>query len=107
MALSMAGPSSAVLRTQPPRGPAQGLVGGEGDDVGVGHRVRVDAAGDEPGDVGGVEHEQRADLVGDLAQGRRVDDAGVGGGAGDDQLGPLGQGQVADLVVVEALVARA
>ena len=36
-------------------------------DVGaVLHRVRVLPAGDEPGDVGGVEHEQRADLVGDL-----------------------------------------
>ena len=51
---------------------AQRLVGGEGDDVGVGHRVRVHATGDEPGDVGGVEHEQRADLVGDLAQRRRA-----------------------------------
>ena len=88
----------------PPRAP-QGLVGGEGDDVGVGHRVGVDAAGDEAGDVGGVEEEQGADLVGDRAERLGVDDAGVGRGAGDDHLGPLGLGQVADLVVVEALVA--
>ena len=47
------------------------------------------AAGDEPGDVRGVEHEQRADLVGDLAERARVDDARVGGGAGDDDLGPF------------------
>jgi hypothetical protein len=33
-----------------------------------GHRVGVHAAGDEPGDVGGVEHEQRAHLVGDLPE---------------------------------------
>ena len=47
---------------------AEGLVGGEGDDVGDGHRRRVGAAGDEAGDVGGVEHEVRADLVGDVAE---------------------------------------
>ena len=35
-----------------------------------------------------------------------VDDAGVGGGAGDDHLRPLAHGEVADLVVVDALVAR-
>ena len=53
-----------------PRTP-EGLVGGEGHDVGaVLHRVRVLPAGDEAGDVGGVEHEQRADLVGDLPERR-------------------------------------
>ena len=36
-----------------------------------------------------------------------VDDPGVGGGAGHDGLGPVLPGQVADLVVVEALVALA
>ena len=46
-------------------GTAQRLVGGERDDVGVRHRVGVRPAGDEPGDVGGVEEEQRADLVAD------------------------------------------
>jgi hypothetical protein len=46
---------------------AQRLVRGGGDDVGVRHRVRVHATGDQAGDVRRVEHEQRADLVGDLA----------------------------------------
>ncbi len=58
-----------------------------------GHRVGVHAAGDEPGDVGGVEHEQRTDLVGDVAERLRVDDAGVGGGAGDDHLGAVARGR--------------
>ena len=85
----------------------EGLVGGEGHDVGaVVHRVRVLPAGDEPGDVGGVEHEERADLVGDVAERLRVDDARVGGGAGDDDLRAVLEGGVAHLVEVDALVAR-
>jgi hypothetical protein len=31
-------------------------------------RVGVDARRDQPGDVGSVEHEQRPDLVGDVAE---------------------------------------
>ena len=65
---------------------AQRLVGGEGDDVGHSHRVGVDAAGDEAGDVGGVEEEQGADRVGDRTDRLGVDDPRVGGGAGHDQL---------------------
>ena len=48
----------------PPRS-AQGLVSGEGNDVGHADRVGVDSTGDQPGDVGGVEEEQGADVVGD------------------------------------------
>src|SRR5690606_25819034 len=79
---------------------AQRLVGGEGHDVGVGDRVGVGAAGDQPGDVGGIEHEQGADLVGDLPERCGVDDPRVGGGAGDDDLGPVLLGQLTDLVEV-------
>ena len=55
--------------------PTERLVGREGDDVGERHRVRMHAARDEPGDVRGVEHEQRADLVADRAERLGVDDA--------------------------------
>ena len=61
------------------------------------------AAGDEPGDVRGVDHQQRAAGVGDLAEGGEVDEARVGGGSGDDQLRPLGEGEGPQLVVVDAL----
>jgi hypothetical protein len=61
--------------------------------------------GDEPRDVGGVEHQQRAHLVGDLAQRRGIDDARVCGGARDDHLGALAPGDVAQLVEVDAFVA--
>ncbi len=52
---------------------AQGLVGGGGDHVGEGDRVRVEAGGDQPGDVGHVDEQQRADLVGDGAEAREVE----------------------------------
>ena len=87
-------------------GPAERLVGGEGDDVGVRHRAGVRAAGDQTGDVGGVEHEEGTDLVGDLPERRRVDDPGVGGGPGHDDLGPVLLGQVPHLVEVDPLVRR-
>ncbi len=87
-------------------GAAQRLVGGEGDHVGERHRVGIGAPGDEAGVVGGVEQQVGAHLVGDPAEGGGVDSAGVGGGPGDDELGPVLPGQVAHLVVVDALVGR-
>src|SRR5581483_11725333 len=73
------------------------------DYVGVGDGRRMGPAGDEPGDVGGVDDEQRPDLVGDRPEGGEVDRAGIGGGRGDDGPGPLGPGQIPDHVVVEDL----
>jgi hypothetical protein len=46
----------------------------------------VQAGGDEAGEVGHVDHEQRADLVGDLAEGLEVELARVGRPAGEQQL---------------------
>ena len=68
---------------------AQRLVRGERDDVGVRHGVGVGAADDEAGDVGGIEHEQRADLVGDRAERLGLEATGIARGAGDDHLGPV------------------
>ena len=96
-----------ILGTQdgPASGTAQRLVGGKGDDVGMGYRVGMDATGDQSGNVGRVEHEQGAHFVGNGAERRRVDDAGIGGGTGHDELGPVLEGEVPDLVVVDALIA--
>ena len=88
-ALSIAAAYSLAAEDRAGARTAQRLVGGEGDDVGVRDRRRVRATGDEPGDVRGVDDEQRADLVGDRAERREVDGARVGGGAGDDRLRPL------------------
>ncbi len=54
-------------------------MGGGGDHVGEGDRVRVEAGGDQPGDVGHVDEQQRADLVGDGAEAREVEGLGVRG----------------------------
>ena len=54
---------------------AQRLVRGERDDVGVRNRRRVRAAGDQAGDVRGVDEQQRVDLVGDRTERLEVDGA--------------------------------
>ena len=62
------------------------------------------AAGDEAGDVRDVGDEDRADLVGDLGERREVDGARDRGAAAEDELRPLGLGELADLVDVDAAV---
>ena len=46
-------------------GAAQGLVGGGGDDVGVGQGRGMGTAGNEAGNMSHVHHQGGADLVGD------------------------------------------
>ena len=74
-ALSMTSAYSGARQGGAAPRPTERLVGREGDDVGERHRVRMHAAHDETGDVRGVEHEQRADLVADRAERLGVDDA--------------------------------
>ena len=83
--------------------PAQRLVSRAGDDLGVRRRRRVDARGDEPGDVRHVDHEDGAHLVGDLAEASEVDGARVGRVARDDDLRPPLAGNRGDDLVVELL----
>ena len=84
--------------------PAQRLVRGAGDDVGVRHRILVTGEhlpGDQPGEMRHIDHQSGADLVGDLTHGREVDPARVGRIAGDqDQRSEL-PGRGGDGVVVE------
>ena len=75
MALSMAAACSARLRMQPPPQAPERLVRGEGHDVDIRHRIGMHATGDQTGNVRGVEHEQGTDLIGDLTERRRIDDA--------------------------------
>ena len=62
------------------------------------------ASGNEAGDVGRIEHQQGATLVGDLAQRRGIDDAGVGGCTGHDHLRLLGVGCRRYVLEVDPLV---
>jgi hypothetical protein len=77
------------------------LVGGGGDDVGVGEGRLVDAGSDETRDVGHVHHEVAANLVGDLAHAGVVDLTAVGGGTGNQDLGAIHQSVLLELVVVD------
>ena len=49
----------------------------------------VRAAGDQAGEVRGIEQEQRTDLVGDRPERLRVEPSRIAGGAGDDHLRPM------------------
>ena len=89
----------------PAAGASQRLVSGKGDDVGHAHRVGVDPTGDQAGHVGGIEEEEGADRIGDTPDRRRIDDPGVGGCPGDDELGPMLGGQGRQLVQIQSLVA--
>ncbi|GAA3044020.1 hypothetical protein GCM10020000_24360 [Streptomyces olivoverticillatus] len=80
---------------------AQRLVRGGGDDVRVRHRRGVQPGGDEAREVGHVDHQVCADLVGDPAEGREVQLPRVGGPAGDDQLRPVLLGEALDLLHVD------
>ena len=63
------------------------------------------STGDQPGEVRRVEQEVGADLVGDRLERLGVEPARIAGGAGDDHLRAVLEGQIADLIHVDALVA--
>ena len=104
--VELLGPVLRCTWTIPPRGPAQGLVRGRGDEVGHRDRVGVQAGGDQAGDVGHVDEEDRADLAGDLGDPVEVDRPRVGAGAGQDQLRLVLAGQLGEPVVVDPLGLR-
>ena len=80
----------------------QRLVGGGGDPLAVGKGEGCTPAGHQPGDVGHVDHQFRAHLVGDRPEGGEVDDARIGARADDDQLGPVLQSLRPHFVDVDA-----
>ena len=82
---------------------AQGLVARGSDDVGVGHRARVQPRGHEARDVGHVHHEIGAHLMGDFRHALEVDEARVGRGAADDDLRAALLRDALELVVVDGL----
>ena len=69
--------------------PGERLVRRRGDEVAVLDRVRMEARGDEPREVGHVAEQERAHLVGDLAEAPRLDRARIRRAAADDELRPV------------------
>ena len=81
--------------------PGKRLVRGRGDDVTVLDRVRMQAGGDEPGEVRHVAHQESVDLVRDPAELGGVDRARVRRPAADDQTRPMLLREREHLVVVD------
>ena len=100
-ALSTASAMLGAAEDHPAPGSAHGLVGGEGHEVGVGHGAGVDPGGDQAGEVGHVDEQQRPHVGGDVGEGGEVELARVGAVAGDDHPRPDLGGAGTDLVVVD------
>ena len=83
-------------------GASQGLVGGSGNHVGVGHRVLMDPRRHQPGDVGHIHHELSPAGAGDLPELSEVDSPGIGAGPGHNELGLHFQGLGHQFVIVNA-----
>ena len=99
--------SSSLHRIIPARGPPSVLwvvvvTTSAPNSSGLGCRP----GGDQPGEVGHVDHQQRADLVGDLAEAREVELARVGRPAGEQQLRPALARDPRDLVHVDQAASR-
>ncbi|MNM14001.1 hypothetical protein D3C81_242030 [compost metagenome] len=84
--------------------PTQGLVGGGGHHIGVRQRIGVQARRYQARDVGHVDEQVSADLVGDLAETGEVEGFRVGGEAGHDHFRLMLDGQALDFVVVDQAV---
>mmetsp|Transcript_19357 Transcript_19357/g.51379 ORF Transcript_19357/g.51379 Transcript_19357/m.51379 type:complete len:382 (+) Transcript_19357:191-1336(+) len=95
------GAGAAAVEDEALARPAEGFVGGGGDDVAELEGVLELLGGDEARDVGHVAVEDGADLVGDGAEPRVVEVAGVRGGAADEELGAEKCGEGFEVVVVD------
>ena len=84
--------------------PAQALVRGRGDDMGVREGRGVRAARNKAGKVRYIGEQIGAHFIGDFAEPGKVPVARVGSAAADDQLGLMLTGQGSDRVHVDLLV---
>ena len=80
---------------------------GRGDEIGVFHRRRMNATGDETGDVRHVHEEVSAHALGDLAHALEVDDTRICGSTGGDHLWLLTLRDFGKFIVVDAFIALA
>ena len=90
-----------VAEDQAAPGAPKGLVGGGGHHVGIGNGRGVDTGGHQSGNVGHVHHQIGAHGVGHFPEFGEVDDAGIGGGTGHDELGFARLGNVQQLVIID------
>ena len=84
----------------------QGLVGGGGDEFGIGNRTGVHSGSHQTGEMRHIHHNHRTDLVGDSTKCREIDDTRIGAGANHDHLGLVLDSQALDLAVIDSLGLR-
>ena len=101
--VNLLGDGRIVAENDAATGPAQGLVRGGGHHVSVRHRRGVTTGCHKAGDVGHVHHEGSAVVVGNLGEALEVDNARVGGGASNDELGLVLLGLCRHVIEVDAL----
>jgi hypothetical protein len=86
---------------EPRARPGECLVRRRGHEIAVRDRARLDARGDEPGEVGHVAEKERAHLVRDLAEAPGLDRARIRRAAAHDQFRPVLLREPQDVVVVD------
>src|SRR5690554_1506718 len=65
---------------------AEGFMRRRSDDIGMGHWRGDHAASDEPREMRHIDHEDGPDSISDSAEALEIEEAGIGGAAGDDEL---------------------
>ena len=87
-------------------GSAQCLVRGRRHDMRMAERRRMEPARDDPREMRHIDHEHRADRVGDGAEPREIDPPRIGRSAGDDEARLVLDRQRLDLVVIDRVRVR-
>lgn len=82
-------------------GTTEGLVSGGSDNIGVEEGGGNNTGGDEPRDVGNINDEVGANGVSNLAHALIVDEAAVGRGTGNENLGAEELGILLELVIID------
>ena len=84
-------------------GSAKGLVGSGGDELSVRNGILVHSAGYQTRDMRHIDHQVRADLIGNLAEALEVDCAGICGRAADDHLGLAFLRDLKHLIIIDTM----
>ncbi len=71
------------------------------DYIGIGNGAFVQSGDDQARNMGDVADVERADTFGDVAEGLEIDVAGIGRGAGNNDLRFVLLGEFFDFVVIE------
>ena len=101
--IELFGELGIAAEDQAAAGAAQGLVGGGGHHIAMGHRAGMHSSGHEAGDVGHIGEQIGTHFISDGTEGGEVDGAWIRGIAANNQLRLVLQSQLADRLHIKAL----